>query len=177
METLGQTPGSVLLSIGVCGFGPERRHGRMFYERISVASCLDIGLKIDADTLLWWMRQSDEARAELQKQAKPLAEVLVAFNEFVGADADCVEVWGNGASFDLAVLATAYKACRLPVPWKFWNERCYRTMKALYPEIRMERTGTHHNALDDALSQARHLAQILMHISKGGNPVMEGGAS
>lgn len=37
-------------------------------------------------------------------------------------------------------------------------------MKALHSEIKMVRTGIHHNALDDAQSQAEHLISII-----GGN--------
>jgi len=51
-------------------------------------------------------------------------------------------------------------------PWYFWNDRCYRTMKSLYPQIPMERDGVHHNALDDAISQARHLMAILKCMSE-----------
>jgi inhibitor of KinA sporulation pathway (predicted exonuclease) len=46
----------------------------------------------------------------------------------------------------------------MQAPWKFYNDRCYRTLKAMYPHIKMpKRTGTHHNALDDAISQVNHL--------------------
>jgi inhibitor of KinA sporulation pathway (predicted exonuclease) len=48
--------------------------------------------------------------------------------------------------------------------WKFYNNRCYRTLKNL-PAAKgttIDRgTGTHHNALDDAVSQAKHAVQIL----------------
>lgn len=173
LETLGTAPGSIILSIGAVSFGPKKEHVSTFYERISIASCQEHGMTFDADTLAWWMLQSAEARAEAFSGALPLPLVLERFNGFLGRDAKDVEIWGNGASFDNALLASAYRAAKLPLPWKFWNERCYRTMKALYPEVPCERTGTHHNALDDAMTQARHLAQILMHIEKAGAPPME----
>jgi inhibitor of KinA sporulation pathway (predicted exonuclease) len=34
-------------------------------------------------------------------------------------------------------------------------------MKNMYPAIKLARTGTHHNAVDDAASQAYHLMNIL----------------
>lgn len=173
LETLGTVPGSIILSIGAVGFGPKKEHGSTFYEKISIESCQKHGLTFDADTLVWWMQQRIEAKAEAFSGALPLPVVLRDFSEFLGSDAKDVEIWGNGASFDIALLAAAYRAAEIPVPWKFWNERCYRTMKSLYPEVPCERTGTHHNALDDAMTQARHLAQILMHIEKAGAPPME----
>jgi hypothetical protein len=30
----------------------------------------------------------------------------------------------------------------------------------MFPNVPMERSGTHHNALDDAISQAKHLIEI-----------------
>lgn len=177
LETMGTEPGSVIVAIGACGFGNLKEHAGTFYQRISIESCQQVGLHLNAATLRWWLQQSDEARSELVAASNSLPEVLLKFAAFIGADEDEVEIWGNGASFDNALLSAAYRACNLPQPWKFWNERCYRTMKALYPEIPQSREGVHHNALDDAITQARHLAQILMHIGKGGEPVREGGAS
>jgi exodeoxyribonuclease VIII len=49
----------------------------------------------------------------------------------------------------------------MPVPWQFWNSRCYRTVKSLYPDNKLKRSGTYHNAVDDAESQARHLIELL----------------
>ena len=66
-------------------------------------------------------------------------------------------VWGNGATFDNVILSNAYKAAGMEQPWKFWDDRCYRTVKGLLPDIKIERLGTHHNAVYDAMSQARHL--------------------
>lgn len=51
------------------------------------------------------------------------------------------------------------RAAGLEQPWAFWNDRCYRTLKAR-SELKIARTGTHHNALDDAKSQALHLITI-----------------
>jgi len=39
----------------------------------------------------------------------------------------------------------------------FWNDRCYRTMKAQHRDVDFVRLGTFHNALHDAESQAEHL--------------------
>jgi hypothetical protein len=102
------------------------------------------------------------ARAEMRAPGGVhLAEALREFSKFIeftgGRD---ILLWGNGAAFDNVILASAYRALRLTPPWKFYNDRCYRTMKAAYSDVKMPRTGTHHNALDDAISQANHLIEI-----------------
>ena len=43
----------------------------------------------------------------------------------------------------------------------------YRTLKNLLPYIEMERVGEHHNALDDAKSQALHAIKLLKELHHG----------
>jgi hypothetical protein len=159
LETLGTEPGSVIVAIGAVRFN-RLAVGKQFYIRVDAQSCMEAGLKLDVSTVLWWLKQSDEARLELCKEGVPLAAALQQFTGFLEADED-VEMWGNGAAFDNTLLAAAYKAMHLTPPWAFWNDRCYRTIRALNPEIKATRTGTHHNALDDARTQAEHLIAIL----------------
>ncbi len=107
------------------------------------------------------MRQSDEARKYICGDGLPLRQVLSEFSEWLDSLGEEPKVWGNGAAFDNVILAQAYRRAGLSVPWPYWNDRCYRTVKAMRPDVRMDRTGTHHNAIDDATSQARHLIALL----------------
>jgi hypothetical protein len=70
-------------------------------------------------------------------------------------------VWGNAASFDLKILEKAYKLMQIEVPWKYYNEMCYRTLKNLYPEIKIMCNPHKHEALQDAIYQAEHAVRIL----------------
>jgi len=158
LETLGNRPGSALVAIGAVKFG----NGEIldeFYRRIDAESCVQLGLEMDTSTVMWWLKQADGPRLEITQPGKHLCEVLMDFSQWV-ADPDA-EMWGNGAAFDNALLAAAYHVAARKAPWKFWNDRCYRTMKNLHPEVPMERDGEHHHALDDARDQARHLMAIL----------------
>ena len=158
LETLGQTPGSVIVSLGAVSFGGGQILGE-FYERVDAESGVAAGLTLDPATVLWWMKQSEESRRELLQPGGKLSEVLLRFAYWVMDDD--AEIWGNGASFDNVLLASAYDAVRLPQPWKYYNDRCYRTVKNLHPKITLAQTGVHHNALDDARSQALHLMEML----------------
>ena len=113
--------------------------------------------------MLWWMQQGDAARSAFSRGGE---KITIALQQFAGwmenrAKGDDVRVWGNGAAFDNVILASAYRRSGTPTPWRFWNDRYYRTIKAQYPAVKMTRKGTHHNAVDDAESQARHLLDIL----------------
>lgn len=166
LETLSTRPGGVITSIGATKFDENGPYGEPFYMRIDMQSCVDAGLLIDVDTVKWWMKQSDEARSEFQKESSFLIYVLEAFSVWCEAPFTPtgyaanpnLELWGNGANFDNALLKTAYDKVGMEAPWMFWNDRCYRTLKAMYPHIKMPaRVGTHHNALGDAISQVNHL--------------------
>lgn len=156
LETLGQSPGSVIVALGAVKFGAEGV-GREFYRRIDPQSCVDAGLRMDVSTVMWWLQQSDAAREEIARPGQSLKEVLSAFAGWLDDD---TEVWGNGSDFDNAILAAAYGAIGEPPPWKFWNNRCYRTVKNIHPEVPLERRGVAHNAVDDAVTQALHLLEI-----------------
>ena len=167
LETLGTKPGSVILAIGATLFSVEKGIIDSFYVRVDPKSCVSLGLKMDVDTVMWWLNQDDAARKEISKPGGDhIARALGKFSEWLRKHPEYdpesgLEIWGNGASFDNVLLADAYDLAELIRPWKFWNDRCYRTVKAMRPDVPMPRTGTHHNALDDAKSQALHLIQIL----------------
>jgi 3' exoribonuclease, RNase T-like len=171
LETMGTRPDAPIVAIGAVAFKPERQHkdGAMelggivstFYMPIDLAKSVREGAVMDPDTVMWWLQQSDEARKEIA--AGPVRyeprDVLERLRYFMGVHAGD-GIWGNGASFDNVILAETYRRLELPVPWKFYEDRCYRTIKSLYPQVEMVREGTHHNALDDARSQALHLLEI-----------------
>jgi exodeoxyribonuclease VIII len=175
LETMGVGPNSAIIAIGAVEFeldyelgvvekGEESlvkgSVGNSFYSVIDLDSCIKSGLTMDASTVLWWMQQSDDARKQFDRLGDQLAKALQDFSNWF-KEVNSQYVWGNGAAFDNVLLANAYVKCGLDQPWKHWDDRCYRTVKGLYPNIKMQRSGTHHNAVDDARSQAEHLITML----------------
>jgi len=153
LETMGISAGCAIMSIGAVEFDPESQTlGRTFYRTVDLQSCLDVGLRIDASTLYWWLEQSDEARKALTVTCGlPLSIVLDDFSEWF--DPNCT-LWSHGLTFDLPVLQAAYEALKTPVPWQFRNARDTRTIFDLAGVRMAKGAGTHHNALDDARNQA-----------------------
>lgn len=168
IETMGTDPYCPVLSIGACRFAmddSEPDDDSLFYQVISLGSCMDLGLKPNPNTISWWMKQSDEAKKIFtDPNAVPLPLALDAFTDWLNSRPD--QLWGNSARFDCGILEACYKACGKVVPWDHWNERCYRTLKSSpkAKEIELVRMGIHHNALDDAISQAHHLRAIWKHL-------------
>lgn len=166
LETLGTKPGSVILSIGAVAFCTRTMQlGPKFKRTIIPRTCAEAGLVMDADTVLWWFKQSAEARLSIANaNSVSLIHALQDFHNYLillGVPADHIKVWGNGANFDNALLSAAYAAIKAPQPWKFWNDRCYRTVKNLHADIPYPRHEVAHDCLIDAEAQAYHLLQIL----------------
>jgi len=89
-------------------------------------------------------------------------------NQFIitNSDSETVRVWGNGSNFDNVILEHTYRLLNIKLAWKNQNDRCFRTLKKIYPEMKIERCGTYHNALDDAITQAKHAIKIYGRINR-----------
>lgn len=159
IETLGTRPGDIILSIGAVKFSVEEEIKGEFYVTIDAESCKAVGLRAQKSTLEWWSKQSDAAREAAFKGGTSLEVALIKLAVWMPPLEEAV-VWGNGANFDNALLAAAYRAIKHDVPWHFWNDRCYRTMAAMFLKDRIERVGTGHVALDDAKTQAMRLIHM-----------------
>lgn len=165
LETMGTRPDAPIIAIGAVAFDKDGVHDT-FYLNVDLQSAVTTGAKIDPSTVMWWLQQSKEARAAFDTKGVELVTALDKLDAWFDMQVDgCDGVWGNGASFDNTILSESYKRLGFNPPWPFWKDRCYRTVKSMYPEVEMARGGTHHNALDDARSQALHLIEI----NKGGN--------
>jgi exodeoxyribonuclease VIII len=165
LETMGNGPNAAIVAIGAVAFDIETGTiGDKFYKLVDLTTAVDCGGVMDASTVMWWVQQGQGARLALVADAAThLRGALDMFADWLTKTTNGQEphVWGNGAAFDNVILASAYRNAGKPQPWKHWNDRCYRTVKALYPAVKLERTGTHHIAVDDAESQARHLIAML----------------
>ncbi len=166
LETLGTKPGCVVLSIGAAVFH-QGGVGNVFYEEIDMLDSIDFGLDVSPQTMQWWEKQDASASGLLSRCRDggiPVITALHKLNQFIGENcAEGFRIWGNGASFDEPVLSAVYQACSCETPWKYWQSACYRTLKDLVksrlPEPRF--SGVKHNALDDAVHQAKHAVNAL----------------
>ena len=166
LETLGTEDDAVILSIGACYFCIETgKIGDTFHKAISIQSCINGKRSIEASTLLWWMNQGDDAKKvfNASKKADGLKIVMNQFNDFIKPN---TQPWGNGISFDLVKLKTAFKLCKIKTPWDFWNERDVRTIVEMGLLLgfdhkkQLDFNGVKHDALDDAIHQAGYVSAI-----------------
>lgn len=156
LETLGTAPGSVIVSLGAVAFNQENAMA-YFYANISINSCLNHGMVVDAGALKFWMtKASQENRDDLFVNPRGLREVLHDFNAFYKA-ANCCWLWSHGSTFDIGHLGIAYGLAGYNDyrPWLFRNVRDTRTLFSLAKGMQhpFRGKGDKHNALADAIYQ------------------------
>lgn len=161
IETLGLSPGCVVLSIGAVRFNaiddPIGATDDVFYAEIDRSSAEAAGLTVDPDTEDWWRGQDGfDTDSLLGNDGLELEDALASLAGYIG-DAD--EIWANSPAFDCSVLEAAYEAVGLPAPWEFYQERDVRTVRALPGAVELEQEGREHHALADAKHQAREVAE------------------
>lgn len=173
LETLGTSPGSAILSIGAVKF--DAGTGRIshdFHVAVTLQSCVLAGMEIQPGTLAWWMKEERAAARAVQASmsAVPLPLALEEFAHWLTHDEqeNATEqpiVWCKGASFDFPMLAAGYRLVGQDMPWKFWNERCCRSLFSTLRDTHDFRlpkvAGTAHCALDDARHQAEQVIACL----------------
>lgn len=190
LETRGTMAGCIILSIGAVEFNPLTEElGKEFYTVISTPDSKERYLREEQGTMDWWAKQSEEARKVLAESEHPdapaLPQALAHFNQWLSSigTTNSFRIYGNGADFDNPILINAYDAGGVKPFFGTWGGRCYRTLKNLdelfgdalkFHKLDKERhrTGTHHNALDDAKSQALHLMANLARLRRS---ILNGG--
>lgn len=158
LETLGTRPTSIVISIGACFFDIDSGEiGPKFYLVLNLDQQKAKGRTTDEDTLAWWTRQSPEAKAVFDSKQIDCLRALKLFDAFVRQNTH-VAPWGNGASFDVAIMEDLFRTFELKIPWQYWNTMDLRTYRRFIGgNEKLEKGGVNHNAIDDAVSQAEYV--------------------
>jgi len=204
LETLGNDRrDGVILSIGAVVFNPkegvhpipipdgvitlpngERQspiiEGNTFYAVIDIASSVDKGLKVEGDTLMWWMDEKENPSGWklLQETMTPSDNnkpfsyplILEEFSEWIRRlgikNKRDLYMWSHGSDFDLQILRQHYEREKIKLPWMGKQGRDTRTLNDLYADKfgkdafqglyppKLEFCQIKHHALHDAYVQA-----------------------
>lgn len=171
LEAMGNGTNAPIVAIGAVFFEPATGElGQQFNTVVKLGSDMAAGALPDGDTIIWWLMQSEEARAIIaNKQAPDIQTALDELTLFVAHHCEQpkhLKVWGNGAAFDNVILRSAYERCGRAPCWNWFNDMDVRTMVTLGraigfdPKREMPFDGKRHNALADAIHQARYVSVI-----------------
>ena len=162
IETSGNSVGCKVLSLGAYGFN---RLGNPveFYVRFDAAKMDVDGLTDDQETIDFWSRQGREAFEEAfsgkTDPATGIGEFKHWFIKNFSTDyKDSFRVWACGLDFDFPILKHFFKNYGYALPWQFWTQYDYRTIKNIFARIKADECNvSKHTALEDAKAQMRGL--------------------
>lgn len=168
LETFGTGPNAPIAQIGAVAF-EAKSGGRVFNGKAFNVYLREPMGVYDADTVLWWMDQSDPARRKLIEGMRNGVDLPTALDlldswsiELDSAWRNIEHVWAKPATFDLPILSSAYRMCGRREPWHYRAVRDVRTVYWLLgdpPEV--DSVGVEHDAVDDCLFQICELQAVL----------------
>lgn len=164
IETLSCNYNCVVVSVGAVQFD-------FICDRIDTFECvfddlsdqLNRGREKDNRTMSWWANLP-EAASDVLFAPNKFKHILMntktgltKLNEFI----ENRYVWGNGSTFDNVIIRDIMRDYTVNPKWPYFKDLCFRTLKKMFPINPIDRAGTHHNALDDALYQVMWLKEIV----------------
>lgn len=179
IETVGTNPGCPVLSIACRAFATEQDgqfHPRT-HEPFEIFPSFRRqmedypDLRMSADTISWWMKQSEEARSVFLPQVHETSMYfcLDELSRYVFniAPVSRAVFWARDPDFDCAILDYFYEKHSgvLISPWKYSNKRSHRTLMAL-AGIQHKPSENAHNALADVHAQITSTFEALQALGK-----------
>lgn len=165
IETLGTSSQAPIVQIGAV-----TNSGEEFLFTVDIDDAVRNGV-VDGSTVKWWLSQSKEAIDSVFNTDinGGLEKGLKCFYKFC-KDSNCDFYWSH-ATFDFPVISDAYHKNGVKPPYAYYNCRDLRTIEHFYGnDIKWSvREGVHHNALDDAKYQMKHLIDMLDVADKRGD--------
>lgn len=177
IETLGLGRDPAIVSIGCVRFDPWHQYEHTaldeFYGTVVLSHSGSSGT-IEPRALYWWLKQDPAVLMELVPTAisKNLYNTLRAWRSWIGKDGReprdrCL--WSNGPLFDERILREACERQYITFPFHYRSSRCCRTLADFavgagfkFPADSGGRRK--HHALDDAIYQARGVAEMVKHL-------------
>jgi hypothetical protein len=171
LETLGTNTDCPVISIGAAWFDLKNKTvGETFYIVLDLSDQIDSRIRFaDSSTIKWWLGQKDAAKKVFKDNAVPTKQALQLFADWIlkcaGSKSKSTKKcfpWGNSNSFDLVIMESLFKDYGIQCPWLYYSQRDLRTFREFVGKgKKVEKLGTDHNALDDAISQVNYIFECL----------------
>lgn len=163
LETLGVRNDAAVLSIGMVCFDP---YTGLVDRNASLSIYIDLEDPLlgsmDTSTVMWWLKQSDEARAALfvdeRWSVRMACDAVAEMVETFGIK----YLWSNGPSFDEVILRSMFARAGKKWPFRYNAGRDFRTMLTLAEAngILLHKSPVAHIAVEDAAAQAAQVCTI-----------------
>jgi hypothetical protein len=169
IETLGTSSDSTIIQISAIAFDIKTGEHYSQFNQIADVSENESPIKVDGDTIKWWLKTNKELFAELLNSGTYSSEqVLRNFHKWLlelnaSSDHD-IYLWGNGILFDNKMIQHQLELLGLDYPIFYRNDRDLRTLVELTSiklgitekELKTKYSDENlvaHNAFDDVVYQ------------------------
>ena len=159
-ETLGKGPNKAVCQIGAVFFDNVTGElGAEFRANIDARSHEKCGGVVDADTVYWWLKQSEQARASITEQGQDIHTVMSDLNFFLTPAA---RIWSH-ATFDFVTLVNVLHQLNIKPGFSYKAGMDLRTLVYLagISVSDFPREGVHHDGLADAKHQVKYTVAAL----------------
>lgn len=166
LETLGNGENKCVIQVGACYFDRTTGEiGETFKRNIDAKSAVQAGFQMDAQTVYWWLAQSDAARASIIQG--PLLPIRDAFNDLNTFLAPAKSIWSH-ATFDFVTIMETYRKLDIKPLFSYKAARDIRTLIDLMNVSisPVPRTGVHHDGLDDSIHQVKYCMEAFKRLDE-----------
>lgn len=164
IETLDTVASAAIIAIGAVHFNIQEKAIKSGYHSfINLQSNWEAGRTTSSETLDFWIQETkkgNETYELAETTGGALGNALSSFVSWLEFVPNNPLIWAASPNFDCKILDHAISSFDESTPWKFYNERDYRTLRKTFPHVKPDDYGTLHNALDDATRQAEHVIKI-----------------
>lgn len=182
IECFGTNHNAAIASIGACEFSmdpatlqdKERPQRRTFHMGIRPLRFESNEMMYSHETICWWLKQSDKARAALVfeiESGQTLNLALRLLHDWLNFWKPATRVvWAKPAMFDLLILQTAYQRLDLPCPWESNKTSCMSQFFRDKKRPKIPKNDLKHDALSDAIHQSQVLEAYAVQVAEAPSP-------
>ena len=167
LETFGITHNAPILQIGAVKFNNEGQIMDKFNIKINPSDLETYNFDLNYSTIMWWLSQKKEVIDKVffsNDEHVNLDVALNSFNNWIGYYPQNYVYWSH-TTFDPVILSNAFKKAGIKSVIPYYQHRDIRTLEEISAyQMRGERTGNHHDALDDSITQAAYISNALKYM-------------
>lgn len=177
LKTLSSAADGALLAVSFCAINTENAIDGYVYMPINVQSCLDLGARIDASMLSWWMERPGHIRDGLAiDDGTSITAALTYFDRFLSSAQErrknaglssLMYIWSYDMNTkDQAMLEWYMRKLNMAPVWKPYQWLSIRTLRSVSYELHgqtiygPEKNANYHYGLADVLFYAEYVRNM-----------------
>lgn len=176
LETMDTVDSAVILAIGLVPFDDRKEQRIEELQLDSMVLYPDVGVQyremdrtVSPETVRWHCEDKDRAALFLEYlSGKKACSVSTALDFLIEVINPGMHVWANAPSFDLAILHHLAKQAGRDLPFAFYHERDFRTIKHIAKYLGItpldKDQSKAHRADYDAVYQACYTQRVLCNL-------------